>query len=140
MRNLGMTLVAFVLVAGSAFAAGPNDPYRATTEQQSSLSIATSPLTPTPEMWFYQQYINQYQDPHTMVRKNAELAAAHRRGRIEARRWYGFSNMRPVANIDFVHTPAPSPRWSSSSVNYPFRWGMAPTGILVLRRQPLRTY
>ncbi len=139
MRNLGMALAAVLVLGGSVvWAAGPGDP--GPYSQQQSLSIATSPVTPTPEMWFYQQYINQYQDPQTMVRQKAEYAASQRQARLAARRWFGFSNLRPTANIDFIHSPAPSPRWSSGSANYPFRWTTAPMTTLVLRRGTLRTY
>lgn len=140
MKHFCMALVAMLVLGGTlAPAAGPSN-QDSLYSQQPPLSIATSPVTPTPEMWFYQQYVNQYQDPQTMVRKNAEYAASQRQARLAARRWFGFSNLRPTTNIDFLHSPAPSPVWSSRSANYPFRWSTAPFTTLVLRRESLPTY
>jgi len=78
-------------------------------------------VTPTPEMWFYQQYVSQYRDPKTAVRQKAEVRATQRRGRIAARQWFGFSNVRPKAATDVIHSDY-SPGWSSRNANYPFRW------------------
>ena len=56
-------------------------------------------LTPTAQMWFYEQERRRWDDPKQAVRRKAEFKAAQRRQRIEARRWYGYSNMRPQANV-----------------------------------------
>ncbi|MGD9645762.1 MAG: hypothetical protein AB7U73_08620 [Pirellulales bacterium] len=53
-------------------------------------------LTPTPEMWFYQQELRQFQDPHAMVRRRAEFKAAQRHARMESSAWYGIYNSRPT--------------------------------------------
>ena len=53
-------------------------------------------LTPTPEMWFYQQELRQFQDPHAMVRRRAEFKAAQRHARIESSAWFGIYNSRPT--------------------------------------------
>lgn len=84
-------------------------------------SISPGELTPTPEMWFYEQFQLQYQDPKAMVRKNAEFRAAQRQRRIAARKWFGFSNVRPRAGTDPLHGDW-SPGWTSNNANYPFRW------------------
>lgn len=79
-------------------------------------------LSPTPEMWFYEQYLRQYQDPRVAVRSAAEFRAEQRQRRLAAAKWYGISNQRPSAAVDSVHSDY-SPGWTSGSANYPYRWG-----------------
>ena len=90
-------------------------------------------LTPTPEMWFYEQYVRQYQDPKVAVRANAEFRADQRQKRIAAMKWYGFSNQRPKAGVDPIHSDY-SPAWSSGSANYPYRWSSANATTVVVTR------
>lgn len=52
-------------------------------------------ITPTPEMWFYEQARRDYMDPQMMLRRKAESQARLRRDRIAARKWYGYSAARP---------------------------------------------
>lgn len=81
--------------------------------QQPSAPLAPyGPSTPTitPEMWFYNQQMQRYDDPKEMVRRNAEFRAAGRRSRIARAKWMGFSKARPIAE----HTPFTSgytPAW-----------------------------
>ncbi len=63
-------------------------------------SISPGELKATPEMWFYEQYMRQYQDPKMAVRANAEFQADQRQRRLEAMHWFGFSNSRPRACSD----------------------------------------
>ena len=81
-------------------------------------TISVGEVTPTPEMWFYQQYVRQYQDPKLAVRSKAEERAAQRRGRIASRQWFGFSNARPKAGIDPIHSDY-SPAWTSRRTDTP---------------------
>lgn len=105
-----------LLMAVPALAQAPTDG-----DIQLNRTISVGEVTPTPEMWFYQQYANEYGDPKVAVRHKAEERSAQRRGRIAARRWFGFSNLRPKAGTDIVHGDY-SPSWSSGVSNYPFRW------------------
>lgn len=87
----------------------------------SSVSFAQQPASPvapyatitptvTPEMWFYAQEMQRYDDRKEMVRRNAEIRAAARRSRIARAKWMGFSKARPIAE----HTPFTSgysPAW-----------------------------
>ncbi len=99
-------------------------------------TISVGEVTPTPEMWFYQQYQQQYQDPKTAVRAKAEERSTQRRARLAAMRWFGFSNSRPRAGTDPVHSDY-SPAWTSRSANYPFRWGGYGVASVVVR--PVRS-
>ncbi len=60
---------------------------------------ATSAATPTmtPEMWYYMQEMQRYDDPAQVVRRNAEFSASQRRARLAAMKWFGVSNSRPQA-------------------------------------------
>lgn len=77
----------------------------------------------TPEMWFYQQERNRWEDPKEAVRRHAEFRAAQRSQRIASMQWYGMSNSRPQASVS-PHTSSYSPTWGSSSFD-PYRWSTA---------------
>jgi hypothetical protein len=90
-------------------------------------TISPGELKPTPEMWFYEQYMRQYQDPKMAVRANAEFRAEQRARRIAAMQWFGFSNSRPQACPDPIHGDW-SPGWTSNNPTYPYRWtGVGPS-------------
>ncbi len=121
----------FLLLAGPALAQKP----RAGNARLGN-PISVGEVTPTPEMWFYQQYVQQYEDPKTAVREKAKQRAAQRGARIAARRWFGFSASRPQAGSDVVHGDY-SPRWVSGNVNFPFRWSGYGAAAVVVR--PVRS-
>ena len=58
-------------------------------------SATRTASTMTPEMWFYLQERQRYEDPHQAIRRRSEKRAARREQRIAARKWYGHSNSRP---------------------------------------------
>jgi hypothetical protein len=90
-------------------------------------TISPGELKATPEMWFYEQFMRQYQDPKMAVRANAEFQADQRRRRLAAMQWFGYSNSRPHACPDPIHGDY-SPGWSSNNASYPYRWsGVGPT-------------
>ena len=74
----------------------------------------------TPEMWFYMQEYQRYQKPKEAVRRKAQIRATQRQNRLEAQRWFGVSNLRPVANpIPFYGSYSPS--WVGNGWN-PYSW------------------
>jgi len=87
----------------------------------SESGISPGELRTTPEMWFYQQYQREYQDPKMAVRRAAEYRAAQRQQRLTAQKWFGFSNQRPQAGPDPFHGDW-SPAWASNNEVYPYRW------------------
>lgn len=92
--------------------------------------ISPGEVKTTPEMWFYEQYRRDYENPKMAVRKNAEFRAAQRQRRMAALKWFGFSNQRPLAGCDPYHADF-SPRWTSNNGVYPFRWsGVARPWVL----------
>jgi hypothetical protein len=67
-------------------------------EVQAPNSLPT-PTTVTPEMWFYSQERDRYDDPAQAVRRKAELRGALRTQRIASMKWFGMSNARPQASV-----------------------------------------
>jgi hypothetical protein len=89
-------------------------------------------MTPTPEMWFYQQAQRQYRDPKMAVRKRAEFEADQRQVRLASQRWFGYSNSRPIANPIPYTGGTYSPMWTSNSP-YSWQWrGVSRTSIIVV--------
>jgi hypothetical protein len=101
-------------------------------------SISPGELKATPEMWFYEQSVKQYQDPKMAVRANAEFQADQRQRRLAAMRWFGMSNSRPRACSDPMHGDY-SPGWTSNNSTYPNRWeGIGP--MYIARPAPTAVY
>ena len=115
MTRLCCLLVAAATLCQSVFAA---DPFR--TRKPLDRPISLGELTPTPEMWFYEQQMKEYRDPKAAVRLKAEFKAEQRMRRIASMEWFGYSNSRPTTTPDFQFGPA-SPQWSSNSA-HPLLW------------------
>lgn len=105
---------------------GPSaDPLEPTaTTQHVPLSMGT--LNPTPEMWFYDQMRQDYNNPSLQVRHNAEEAAAQRRARLAAAAWYGVNQARPSYST--------TPHMSSFNpyARAPYLWGQVPASRIYL--------
>jgi hypothetical protein len=87
---------------------------------ENQIPISLGQLTPTPEMWFYDQAMRRRSDPHQLVQEKAGYDAAQRQRRLATQRWFGISNARPSANV----TPLMgnySPTWVSNTAN-PMQW------------------
>lgn len=115
-RLSGLYSLSLLLAAVPAFATNPTFP-----EIRFQDGISPGELTPTPEMWFYQQYRLDYADPELAVRKRAEFRAKQRQHRLSAMKWFGLSNQRPQASSDPFHGTW-SPVWRSNNTFYPFQW------------------
>jgi hypothetical protein len=74
----------------------------------------------SPEMWFYKHQLERYDNPKTAVRRNAEFLQQQRMARLEALKWYGFSNSRPTASPTPFMTMY-SPAWQSNW-GRPYAW------------------
>lgn len=89
----------------------------------------------TPEMWLYMQEMRRYDDPLQAVRRNAATRAAHRRSRLGAMQWFGFSNTRPQASpLPFMDVY--SPTWVSNSWN-PYAWIGSGNAWTAVRAEPV---
>ncbi len=96
--------------------------------QESSLGV----LTPTPEMWFYEQERIRHDDSKLTIRRRAELRGLQRQERLASLRWYGLSNSRPSVSI----TPwfgSYSANWGSNTAD-PMRWRPAAAAPVVVQR------
>lgn len=74
----------------------------------------------TPEMWFYEQERQRNDDPAVAVHRNAANRAAQRHRRIESRKWFGYSNSRPMASAAPWHSVY-LPYWRGNSI-YSSHW------------------
>ena len=119
LRWLALMSVATTLTAATAWA--QTDAISQTPKSIGSPTVALPSSGPvTPEMWFYMQEYQRYQQPKEAVRRKAELRAAQRQNRLEAQRWFGFSKLRPVANpIPYYGTYSPS--WVGNAWE-PYSW------------------
>jgi hypothetical protein len=82
--------------------------------------VSSGELTPTPEMWFYEQERRRWDDPQILVRTAAEQRAADRHARMAAMAWYGMSNSRPTVSPDPIDNPF-APHWRSNGYQ-PAEW------------------
>jgi hypothetical protein len=143
-KNLAsLAAIGFMLAGASAWAQpapGPRD--AATKSKTRKEREAGPPAAPpslsqmTPEMWLLVEDMRRHDDPHEAVRRKAEFRAAQRMRRIAAREWFGYSNMRPVAN------PVPwfnnySPRWTSNNAMRPEQWSGNNRGAVYSAGRPL---
>jgi len=92
-------------------------------------------VTPTQEMWFYEQYQQNYMDPKVAVLEKAKFRAAQRQRRLACREWFGLSNIRPRTNSDPMHFDY-SPGWSSNNAGNPYQWNAIGRNTVVI--QPSR--
>ena len=114
-----LLLAVFVLAVLAAVPALAQNPATARLALKPDLSAGE--VSPTPEMWFYEQYRSDYLDPKMAVRQKAEFRAAQRQKRMAALKWFGFSNQRPRASSDPIHGDY-SPMWSSNNPARPLQW------------------
>lgn len=121
LRWLTVSLVATLLTIQPAGAQDDlfADPAKSEAESPPNISLpSTGPVTP--EMWLYMQEYQRYQQPKEGVRRKAQIRAAQRQNRLEAQRWFGVSNLRPMANpIPFYGSY--SPAWVGNGWN-PYSW------------------
>jgi len=125
MRSISFALgVLGALVAAHAMAQAPAEVTEITPncdQATGSQLIFQGEVMPTPEMWFYQQYQRDHQDPKLAVRRKAEFRSEQRQRRLAAMRWFGQSNSRPLAGPDPFYGDY-SPGWRSNNTTFPFRW------------------
>jgi hypothetical protein len=126
---VSMVLLSATMVAAQGKDATPKSSTPKTAPADATM-ISPGELKPTPEMWFYQQYLRQYQDPKAMLHMKGDLEATQRARRLNAMKWFGLSNQRPRVAIDALHSDS-SPSWASNNWYYPFRWQAGPTPVII---------
>ncbi len=132
-----LALVVFALAsAATAQQPGPQ-PSSVQPSRTTEGFVATSgAVTPTPEMWFYEQEVNRYDNPKVMVHERAEWRANQRRSRLSALKWYGISNSRPMVS-PFPWFGGYGPFWGSNTYD-PLRW--QPSGNTIVVQRPAERY
>src|SRR4051812_37196335 len=96
--------------------------------------VTPGEVSATPEMWFYEQALQRYNDPKVAVRAAAEYKADQRRARLAAMNWYGYSNSRPASGIDVTFGNAQA-QWAGNGSNSQY-WVAPRTSVLVLPNTP----
>ena len=127
-RPISISLLLALVAASGAFAQDPASPIQRHDALGETVTVAPSLISPTPEMWFYQQEMDRYDDPREMVRLNAIARAEERRSRLAALKWYGFSNSRPQAH-PFPWANNYSPAWVGNH-KYPYQWAGTANSVI----------
>lgn len=114
-RYLSLTLVILSGVAGKLWAQSPEPgvPHVPT-------GFSLGAITPTADMWYFEQERLRRDDPREMIREKAEFKARQRQQRIAALKWFGLSNSRPQANPSLFGMIY-SPGWVGNTYD-PFAW------------------
>lgn len=117
--------IAVALVALCAVEAGAQQPQptpaQPTPAQPSAGAEAREAGTTQP--WSYQEYQRERPDTMAIARARAQFRAQQREYRIATRKWFGYSNLRPVASpTPFMGTY--SPTWASNTAR-PYVWSGA---------------
>ena len=120
-----------LLAAGLASSVVAQEPTAAPDLRRDIAPATSGAVSPTAEMWFYEQERIRHDDPKSAVRRNAEYRAAQRQGRIESMKWFGMSNSRPTASSTPIMGTY-SPTWTSNTSD-PFRWAAGRQPAVVLR-------
>ncbi len=79
-----------------------------------------SPVSATPEMWFYEQERSRYDNPKLAIRHRAEVRGQQRQDRLAALKWFGISNSRPTVSSTPMYGGY-SVGWGSNTYG-PLRW------------------
>ena len=90
------------------------------------------PAEPAPagaEGWYYRQ-APERETTLTLAQQKAQMRGAQRMARLEALRWYGFSNSRPTAS-PIPWTTMYSPAWQAPG-GRPFAWHMSSRPVVII--------
>lgn len=132
MKRLSLAASILALCFATAPAGAEDADIKAKPAAESAVSVTATAATP--EMWFYQQYQQEYKDPKVMIRKAAELKATERQRRIASLQWFGMSNQRPRAWSD-PYNGDYSPTWVSGNYDSPQLWTRPSAIIIVAPRE-----
>lgn len=131
-----------LILAGTSAWGQPSQGRRDDPKAKTRRGAAGAPVAPpslsqmTPEMWLVMEEMRRHDDPREAVRRKAEFRSTQRMRRIAAREWFGYSNMRPVAN-PIPWTSGYSPRWTSNNALRPDQWSGNNRGTAYSAARPL---
>jgi hypothetical protein len=115
---LSLVVVSFAAAAsaqepGNRDFVPPPPPVKVFEREEPSPSDLNEPSM-TPEIWLFLQQQKRHDDPKQAVRRKAEQKSADRQARLAAMKWYGYSNLRPMASASpWMGTY--SPYWAGNS-------------------------
>ena len=104
--TFALIVLAFAVTSHQAQAAEPDG--KPNDLRRASITVSGT-LSPTPEMWLYEQERLRSEDPDLYRLNVAQKKAMQRRQRLAAKKWYGISGTRPPAmglrsNVNSVYT------------------------------------
>jgi hypothetical protein len=111
-------VLATILTLGSALAASAQEP----TPRDDAAVPADD------DSWYYRAVPDRTPTP-SLARQKAQARGAQRMARLEAMRWYGFSNSRPTAT-SIPWTTMYSPAWQMPG-GRPFAWYVSTRPVIV---------
>ncbi|HEX4132090.1 MAG TPA: hypothetical protein VHZ24_18815 [Pirellulales bacterium] len=126
-----MRSVCALLLFGACVMRAHAETPRGTKSDSTPHEISLGQLTPTPDMWFYDQAVREHSDPKAAVRRKAEFETAQRQQRMAAMAWYGMSASRPIANPTPHVGGVYSPVWASGGRD-PSRWAARSSRVVVV--------
>ena len=100
--------------------------------------ITPGEVTATPEMWFYQQQMNRWDNPKEAIRRKAEFRSAQREARLASRRWFGVSLARPMTSTAVLNGEHAA-TWTGGSPLHPYQWSGAAPVVIVERMDRSRS-
>jgi hypothetical protein len=93
----------------------------------------TEPIAPATESWYPK--VEKRNDMPSVAQQKAMERGAQRMARLEASRWYGFSNSRPTAS-GMPFTTMYSPAWAQPG-GRPFAWYTSSRPIVIYQNPTL---
>ncbi len=120
----------FLLATSMAVSVHAQQPAARPVRSAPGATTVPTNITPTPEMWFYDQELRQRYSPELAVRRKAEFETQQMMHRMAAREWFGVSLARPTANVTpFSSTYSPS--WTSNTRD-PNQWSASGAGAVLV--------
>ncbi|MBN1908183.1 MAG: hypothetical protein JW818_00455 [Pirellulales bacterium] len=89
--------------------------------QTPQVTLSTSQVAATPEMWFYEQQLRQSSDTSNLSRRISQFRTQQRLHRQETMYWFGMSNARPTCSPDPLYGVW-SPTWGGNTPGRPNLW------------------
>jgi hypothetical protein len=112
------------LVVGLSCSAAYAQEIKFVPEQEEAAKVETpapKEHTLTPEMYRYLSDLQRYGGPQDLTRQRAQREADLRKERLNAMRWYGYSNSRPMAAAT-PFTSSYGPRWTGNVRGQSMQW------------------
>ncbi len=133
MKRILFGCVALSILGGTAAAQNPTvrRPVEKVPVPEATQQVPWSRITPTENMWLYEQEKRDFLDTTLAVRRRAEFTAWQRRHRLAATQWYGYSNSRPNWHPTPSMSGTFSPSWTGNDYLDRNRWSTATPPVVI---------